>query len=1434
MYAQDTVDGPAFGDPSLVIGGTTLYELRSDLEFRRWSVTYDGSGTTSLPDPQDPFNLYITWTQLGTGTINVTYVIPPNLVNEHTTSVPFEIGDTLYAGTIGNPQTICENETPSTLTNTASAYGGDGTYSYQWQSSDDGISNWTDITGATSTTYTPPSNLTTTRWYRRGVTSNGVTQYTFEINVTVNPIPGLPTGNDVTLSAPGSANLTATPYTGADSINWYTTASGGTAVHTGTSYTTPTLNSTTTYYVASLISVSSCESTDRHPITVSVDTTNSCTVPQSEIDALEAFYNSTNGLNWTNPTPWNFEEGDVCNWFGITVENNHVVGIQAPYIDGTWDIGLSGTLPKELENLPYLKYLEIPDNELSGPIPPELGNLTNLKRIDFGMNRGNLYGPIPSEWGNLDLEKLVFGTNAFIFSDFENEHVTYSQKPGILYSYSPQAKVDEEETIYVLENGSFSISTELSSESNNYQWFFSNDNGITFNPIGENSRVFNGGAASAANTGIYYFTATNSIVTGLTLERHKVTVVLDELDTCGLPKNVRTILSEFYDATNGDQWINNTNWKDPNVPVCDWYGISTDINPNTGITRISGLNLSNNNLEGYIPQTFANLDVNTRASIDLSNNKLRGESQQISVPVIPAYLGGSLVNNEFVFGDLENLEFTSYPRADFIPDIFHVPQAKVDEEETIRLLENSIEEIPLTSNRLYSPNNTYKWYKNGIEIPGATSLEYVISNPSISDQGIYYFIAENPNLTSLTLERNPVNLIVYASGEENTFCTSEIEVITTANLIPSGSNILWYTSETETEPIASDYDFVEDTVLGGVVYWYEDTNNPEAGRTAETIYIDENTPLGETYQEFSVGATVALLQANGANINWYSSANGGTPLDSSTQLIDGEIYYAEDDGLSSCRLAVEVFVGTTPPEGDGVQYLCPNSSIDDIVLEPIPTGHQIVWYLEETGGTPIPDPSNIAVTEGTAYFAAQIDANSIESVERKSVTIFLYNLSPPIIPLPIQKFYNDEYPTIADLKVIGSNVEWYSQETDGTMYNNTTSLVDGQTYYAQHIDLGCVSPRIGVTVKILEEAKPTIVACEKFKPQLGGHYIISGWVREQEASVSATETRNFSEVSTVFVDLLNHLKDKFLSEAPLDFNIPAVYTPVSSSDVVNFDALVPYIIGQPQGAPRLVVYNFSRIEDDYGRAVGFEFSLTNADDGRIFTYYTPTVQFTSCNTCFNPVTTNINLPLLGRGKNILNFTNAQFINGTLTVSQTFIPEETVTVPNPNPDISVSPEPIFSESITYYDYEEAENAELDISNYENAAIELTYIDESTEPMSLTHQFFPSGAIIDGWQRIVGEFTIPVNAKVLNIELKSRTSESVNIYFDDIRVQPFESNMKTFVYHPVNQRLMSELDENNYATFYEYDLEGGLVRVKKETEKGIYTIQETRSGNIKATN
>ena len=127
-------------------------------------------------------------------------------------------------------------------------------------------------------------------------------------------------------------------------------------------------------------------------------------------------------------------------------------------------------------------------------------------------------------------------------------------------------------------------------------------------------------------------------------------------------------------------------------------------------------------------------------------------------------------------------------------------------------------------------------------------------------------------------------------------------------------------------------------------------------------------------------------------------------------------------------------------------------------------------------------------------------------------------------------------------------------------------------------------------------------------------------------------------------------------------------------------------------------------------------------------------------------------------------------------------------------------------------------------------EIRFADIDGEPLPATDvTFYPSGAIIDGWQRIIGEFTVPSDAEFIQINLNN-ISNATDSYFDDIRILPSKANMKSFVYDQKTQKLMAELDENNYSTFYEYDNEGGLVRVKKETERGVKTIQETRSGSV----
>jgi len=64
----------------------------------------------------------------------------------------------------------------------------------------------------------------------------------------------------------------------------------------------------------------------------------------------------------------------------------------------------------------------------------------------------------------------------------------------------------------------------------------------------------------------------------------------------------RYALEIFYDELGGDGWRDNTNWLDPDKPLSEWFGVSTDADG-----RVTSLNLSANLLVGKIPSQIRHL-----------------------------------------------------------------------------------------------------------------------------------------------------------------------------------------------------------------------------------------------------------------------------------------------------------------------------------------------------------------------------------------------------------------------------------------------------------------------------------------------------------------------------------------------------------------------------------------------------------------------------------------------------------------------------------------------------------------------------------------------------------------------------------------------------------------------------------------------------------
>lgn len=166
------------------------------------------------------------------------------------------------------PTAVTVSPTTSTCLNTAvqltSSVTGGTNLSYQWQSNASGT--YTDIPGATLSTYVPPVDQTGAVSYLLRVSSGSgcvpaLTSSTPGATITVT---GISSTTPAEICGNGSVNLGATATSG--TINWYDADAGGSALVTGTSYTTPVLTGTKTYYVAS----SGCASALRVPVTATI------------------------------------------------------------------------------------------------------------------------------------------------------------------------------------------------------------------------------------------------------------------------------------------------------------------------------------------------------------------------------------------------------------------------------------------------------------------------------------------------------------------------------------------------------------------------------------------------------------------------------------------------------------------------------------------------------------------------------------------------------------------------------------------------------------------------------------------------------------------------------------------------------------------------------------------------------------------------------------------------------------------------------------------------------------------------------------------------------------------------------------------------------------------------------------------------------------
>ena len=208
------------------------------------------------------------------------------------------------------------------------------------------------------------------------------------------------------------------------------------------------------------------------------------------------------------------------------------------------------------------------------------------------------------------------------------------------------------------------------------------------------------------------------------------------------------------------------------------------------------------------------------------------------------------------------------------------------------------------------------------------------------------------------------------TASAQTFCGGA----TVADLVATGTAIQWYSAQTGGMALA------DTTVLTSGTYYTSQTLNAcESARVAVEVTVNTTAEPVVAEQTFCNAATVADLIATGTAIQWYAEEVGGVALADTEALTTATYFVSQtENSCESARTSVLVTVNTTDAPEASAQTICGAGTIADLVA----TGTDIQWYSTLTGGTALVNTT--ALVAGT-YYASQTE-NACES-PRTSVEV---------------------------------------------------------------------------------------------------------------------------------------------------------------------------------------------------------------------------------------------------------------------------------------------------------------------------------------------------------------------------------------------------------------------------------------------------------------
>ena len=547
-----------------------------------------------------------------------------------------------------------------------------------------------------------------------------------------------------------------------------------------------------------------------------------CTASTStDRNILEIFYNATDGDNWTNNTNW-LSNRPVGEWYGVTtddsgnvtrliLDSNRLSGQLPSELGSLSDLTalnlaknqLTGQIPPELGNLSNLTELALNHNQLTGQIPPELGNLSNL--IQLSLHNNQLSGEIPPELGSLSNLKLLNLQSNRLIGEIPAElgslyNLTYlhlsanqlsGKVPPELSSLTNLTGLGLGEnqlggeippelgslanlgTLWLNNNKlSGSIPLELGSLAK-LEWLFLSHNQLTGSlPLNLTGLTGLSVLYFGSNVGLC---APSDAAFQLWLQAIPTRddgPNCEDAPTTSTPTD-RSALIAFYNATDGDNWGNNTNWLS-DKPLDEWYGVDTDDSGN-----VTGLILNDNRLSGEIPPELGSLSNLT--SLDLGGNQLSGSippelgslSNLTYLELLDNQLSGEIPSE---LGNLANLSFLELSDNQLSGEI-PLELGSLSNLRRLGLLDNQLSgSLPLSLTRLTGLSALFFGNNAGLCAPTDAAFQRWLQAIPIRDDGPNCEDGTDATSTALTVRTVTAPTAktgpVAAGGQASSFTTS--------------------------------------------------------------------------------------------------------------------------------------------------------------------------------------------------------------------------------------------------------------------------------------------------------------------------------------------------------------------------------------------------------------------------------------------------------------------------------------------------------------------------------------------------------------------------------------------------------------------------------------------------------------------------------------